>query len=90
MKLFIAILIACMMVRGYKSVSCTAANYCMACSSSTTDACTSCFNWGSGKIGAKALNSTSANCQTALSLTVTDAKFYSGSTTTTDALATGT
>jgi len=90
MKLFVAILIACMMVRGYKAQSCTSANYCIGCSSTTTNACTSCFNWGSGKIGAKALNVSSSNCQTALSLTVTDAKFYIGSTTTTNSLATGT
>lgn len=49
----------------------------MGCSNVTANACLSCFNWGSGSIGARSL--ISAACTSALTTTaVTDCKFYYG------------
>merc|ERR1712146_440569 len=54
--------------------SCAAANYCMSCN--TSSQCTACFNWGSGKVGARSLASNV--CTTALTRTVSNAQLYSG------------
>jgi len=59
------------------TITCAAANYCMGCSSSTADVCTSCFNWGSGSVGARYLSSNT--CTNKLSTSkVTDCKYYTG------------
>ena len=59
------------------SPSCASSLYCMGCSMSTADHCESCFNWGIGTIGARALASNA--CTTQLKTTaITDCKFYSG------------
>ena len=57
--------------------SCTARSYCMGCNSATANICDSCFNWGSGKVGARALSSNT--CTNLLSTTaINDCKIYSG------------
>merc|ERR1712159_651908 len=49
----------------------------MGCHASTANVCLSCFNWGSGSVGARALASNT--CANKLSTTlVTDCKYYSG------------
>merc|ERR1711974_194718 len=54
----------------------------------TANSCTSCFNWGSGKVGARSMATVSSlnNCQAALPATLVTAncKFYSGSAQSTD------
>jgi hypothetical protein len=53
----------------------------MGCHATTANQCTACFNWGSGKVGARALSTSGViNCQTAITASwrVTDAKVYSG------------
>jgi len=83
MKLIIAIVFALAATHVY-SVSCVKTNYCMGCHASIVNQCIACFNWGSGKVGARALNTTANpnHCQTALAagLKVTDTKDYSGGT----------
>lgn len=85
MKLLILALVAIYFCAIQAAPSCTSANYCMGCHASTADKCTSCFSWASGSIKAKALNSSTYDCKTALSYTVTDAKYYDGAATTTTA-----
>lgn len=87
MKTILAILsIAALVSYGY-TVSCTATNYCMGCSSSTTNKCVSCFNWGSGSVGVRALNNSASpiNCITAAptAMKTSDTKIYSNAITTT-------
>lgn len=61
------------------TVTCTASSYCMGCSSTAATGCLSCFNWGSGKVGARQLSSAATyTCTTALAVTTTDCKVYSG------------
>merc|ERR1712193_450416 len=48
---------------------------------SATNVCNTCFNFASGKVGAKSLASNT--CTAALTRTITDAKFYSGTLTNT-------
>jgi len=75
MKLTICLLLLTSFV--VSTPSCAASLYCMGCAMSTADSCSSCFNWGSGSVGARALASNA--CTNALSTTaVTDCKFYSG------------
>jgi len=57
--------------------SCAASGYCMGCDMSTANTCTSCYNYGSGSIGARALASSACANKLATTL-VTDCKFYSG------------
>jgi len=75
------------------TVSCVSTNYCMGCHATTANQCVSCFNWGTGSVGARALNSSAspANCQTALhaAVKVSDTKVYSGSITTAGTAAVG-
>merc|ERR1711939_1204422 len=66
-------------MRMSNSTSCAASKYCMGCSA--TDTCSTCFNWGSGKVGARSLASNT--CTATLTRTVTDAKAYSGTHTNT-------
>lgn len=63
---------------------CVPENYCMACSLTVTNKCEACFNWGSGKILAKALNTSADpnNCLMDVGTKVKDCKYYNGSTTT--------
>merc|ERR1719215_1054594 len=69
------------------AASCQAADYCMGCHQTTANSCTSCFNWGSGKVGARGRATANAldNCQAAQPtvLTTANCKFYSGSALTT-------
>ena len=62
---------------------CVPENYCMACSLNTANKCEACFNWGSGKILAKALNTTTEpnNCLMDVGIKVNDCKYYIGTTT---------
>jgi len=84
MKLIIAVVFA-LTAQYCFSVSCVKTNYCKGCDASVANKCTSCFNWGSGKVGARGHNTgvTPNDCKTALHLKVTDTKDYSGSTLTT-------
>jgi len=52
----------------------------MACNSSTTDRCDACFNWASGFIQARSLDSSAspADCKSVLGLTVQNCMYYSG------------
>jgi len=70
--------------------TCVATNYCMSCDSTTANKCMTCFNWGSGKVGARAYNSSSYHCTTTLTLTTANTMFYSGSITTTTTNSAGT
>merc|ERR1719375_2864622 len=62
---------------------CVPENYCMACSLNTANKCEACFNWGSGKILAKALNTSASpnNCLMDIGTQVTGCKYYIGTTT---------
>jgi len=64
-----------------QTTTCVATNYCMSCDSTTANQCGSCFNWGSGSLGARSTATTSGvqHCQTARpsGLATTDCKFYS-------------
>jgi len=73
MKVLLLIIAACMITKTY-AVSCAATQYCMGCSATNT--CDSCFNWGSGSVGARSL--ASDTCTTALTKVTTDAQNYSG------------
>merc|ERR1711865_1214914 len=77
MKVF-AIVALCLIAYAH-STSCVATMYCMGCSA--TDTCDSCFNWGSGKVGARSLAANT--CTASLTKVVTNAKYYSGTHTTT-------
>merc|ERR1712048_1025517 len=57
-----------------------ATSYCMGNNDNATT-CSSCFNWGSGTVGARNL-ATNA-CTTKVTNAITDCKYYSGLTTTT-------
>lgn len=83
MKLILAIAVLAIAVNVAQSaVTCAATSYCMGCSSTASTGCLSCFNWGSGKVGARKLSSASPyTCVTALSVKTTDCKVYSGSAT---------
>lgn len=76
---FIALLAFVCLIAHCYTVSCAATQYCMGCSA--TNVCSTCFNWGSGSVGARSLASNT--CTTALGKLATDAKMYSGSHTTT-------
>merc|ERR1711976_1021342 len=56
------------------TMSCLESMYCMGCSA--TNVCSSCFNWGSGSVGARSLASNT--CTTKLTKTTTDAQNYNG------------
>lgn len=76
MKLVFCLLIAVLVAQTF-AVSCAAAHYCMGCHATTANTCLSCFNWGSGSVGVRAL--VSSSCTTAMTTTkVTDCKWYSG------------
>jgi len=67
-----------------QTVTCAATSYCMGCSSTATTGCTACFNWGTGKVGARKLSaSTPFTCTTALSVKTTDCQVYTGMATNT-------
>jgi len=85
MKTLFAIIAICMMMNWTMSISCAATQYCMGCSS--TNVCSSCFNWGSGTVGARSL--ASSTCTATLTRTVSNAKFYSGTHTNTSVWASG-
>merc|ERR1712159_204826 len=53
--------------------------YCMCCSA--TDTCDACFNWGSGKVGARSLATNT--CTATLSRTTANALWYNGTHTNT-------
>jgi len=59
--------------------TCAAANHCMICADGG-EACTGCFNWGSGTIGAKQylVGSAPAACAVAVANKITDCKYYKG------------
>lgn len=63
--------------------SCKAANYCMGCGTTNADACTMCFNWGTGSVKAKLMTGTAGatgtHCTTAMTTMITDCKQYDGS-----------
>jgi hypothetical protein len=52
----------------------------MACSMTTKDKCEACYNWGPGKIRARALNKSAApnDCKTNIGLVVDGCKYYKG------------
>jgi len=78
---FITILALCLVGYTYTAQgTCAAASHCMGCTDDATT-CFACFNWGSGKIGAKQL-ATNA-CANAVANTVTDCKYYKGTITAT-------
>jgi len=67
--------------------SCQASDYCMGCAMSTTNSCTSCFNWGSGTVGARSMATSNNlnNCVAALpsGLVTANCGFYGGTATST-------
>merc|ERR1712070_252509 len=75
-------LIAMCVASAISAPSCQATDYCMGCSMSTTNSCTSCFNWGSGTVGARSYATVSSltNCIAALPTTLVTANcgFYNG------------
>jgi len=85
MKVLAIILIAMSVAHTYQ-VSCAPANYCMGCSATVANHCTSCFNWGSGTVGARAMATvnTVSNCIAARPtvLATTNCRFYESVATT--------
>jgi len=76
-KMKLAIVLLLLVATVYTTPSCAASGYCMGCHASTANTCTACFNWGSGKVKARALASNT--CANQLSTTaITDCKYYSG------------
>lgn len=79
MKVLAIILIAMSVAYTYQ-VSCAPANYCMGCSATVANHCTSCFDWGSGTVGARGMATVSSvsNCIAArpAALATTNCKFY--------------
>jgi len=64
------------------TVTCAATSYCMSCSSTASTGCLSCFNWGSGSVGARKLSASSTyTCTAALTVKTTDCKVYTGAAT---------
>lgn len=80
MKFTLAIAVLAIAVHySQATVTCAASSYCMSCSSTSSTGCLSCFNWGSGSVGARKLSSASTyTCTTALSTKTTDCKVYTG------------
>lgn len=78
---FIAIIAIALMLQVTFQVSCIPANYCMGCHDTTANYCTSCFNWGSGTVGARSTATASSvqNCIAArpAALATTNCKAYS-------------
>lgn len=68
MKFIVSAIVLSLVYASVMSVSCIATNYCMGCHATTANECVSCFNWGTGTVGARALNTTPtpSNCQTAI------------------------
>merc|ERR1711988_1771436 len=89
MRTIAAIVLIAMIASGMSAPSCQASDYCMGCHMTTANNCISCFNWGSGKVGARSLTTTNnlGNCITALpsALVTANCGAYSG-----DALSTAT
>jgi len=83
MRTISAIVLIAMIASAMSAPSCQATDYCMGCHMTTANSCTSCFNWGSGKVGARSLTTTNNlnNCITALpsALTTANCQVYSGS-----------
>merc|ERR1711862_443211 len=83
MRTISAIVLIAMIASAMSAPSCQATDYCMGCHMTTANSCTSCFNWGSGTVGARSLTTTNnlGNCITALpsALTTSNCKMYSGS-----------
>merc|ERR1712196_664473 len=86
MKFFLALIAVCAFAHYARANTCAVASYCMSCN--TTSQCTGCFNWGSGKVGARSLATNV--CTAALTRTIAkDVKFYSGTHTSTSTWAAG-
>merc|ERR1711988_1415365 len=88
MRTISAIVLIAMIASAMSAPSCQATDYCMGCHMTTANSCTSCFNWGSGKVGARSLTTTNNlnNCITALpsALVTANCGMYSGSAQSTD------
>merc|ERR1711967_13878 len=82
MRTISAIVLIAMIASAMSAPSCQAADYCMGCHMTTANDCTSCFNWGSGTVGARSMTSVGLleNCQSALPSTLVTANcgFYNG------------
>merc|ERR1711937_130865 len=82
MRTVSAIVLIAMIASAMSAPSCQATDYCMGCHMTTANSCTSCFNWGSGKVGARSATTTNnlTNCITALpsALVTANCKTYSG------------
>merc|ERR1712139_71599 len=74
MKTFVALVALLVIFQQANAISCAATQYCMGCSS--TNVCSSCFNWGSGTVGARSL--ASSTCTASLTRTASNSKYYSG------------
>jgi hypothetical protein len=83
-KFFLWAAIICLGIDLTNQVSCASENYCMACNATTANHCDACFNWGTGTVLPRALNSTTKDCKTKQTTLVTNCLFYSGTFLTTD------
>jgi len=83
MRTISAIVLIAMIASAMSAPSCQASDYCMGCHMTTANSCTSCFNWGSGKVGARSATTANnlTNCVSALpaALTTANCRAYSGS-----------
>merc|ERR1711879_299413 len=76
---FLTIIALIALAKYAQSTSCAGSMYCMGCSA--TDVCDACFNWGSGKVGARSLASNT--CTASLTRTADNVMYYSGTHTNT-------
>merc|ERR1712130_133513 len=87
MRTISAIVLIAMIASAMSAPSCQATDYCMGCHMTTANSCTSCFNWGSGKVGARSATTANnlTNCVSALpaALTTANCRAYSGTGTST-------
>lgn len=78
MKISILIILAISIIKINAIPKCRKELFCMGCYQSYEDECSSCFNWGSGKIQARTMQSYICADILSLSLQVKDCKYYSG------------
>lgn len=78
MKLLFICAITLLVSYSLSAPSCAASGYCMGCSDTTANSCTSCFNWGSGSVKARALISNACGTQITTARQIADCEFYNG------------
>jgi len=79
-KFLIALLIFSNLIASILNVTCNSSSKCMACNGTTENKCDACYNWASGTILARVLdtNGSPPSCVTKLTLLTDNCLMYNG------------